>query len=188
MGKAKAPPRKVEPLPRGKVQERKKENRSAALGDAVRFLSFAESVGWAFPACSRNEVRREACPFSAEYRGKEKPRSMVTHGEVFFSSFSAGKHSGLSPKYEILRLACHCERAEHRPSAGTWQAKLFRRVACLAPLLRRHGPHSARAGAAFLRPLVRHARRAVGCVSAWHQVHRAAHAGDDVCAFPGPKS
>ena len=73
------PPRKVEPLPRGKVQERKKENRSAALGDAVRFLSFAESVGWAFPACSRNEVRREACPFSAEYRGKEKPRSVRQH-------------------------------------------------------------------------------------------------------------
>jgi len=47
---------------------------------------------------------------------------MVTHGEVFLSSFSAGKHSGLSPKYEILRLACHCERAEHRPSAGTLQA------------------------------------------------------------------
>ena len=99
------------------MQERKKENRSAALGDAVRFLSFAESVGWAFPACSRNEVRREACPFSAEYQGKEKPRSMVTHGEVFFSSFSAGKHSGLSPKYEILRLACHCELASSKSQA-----------------------------------------------------------------------
>ena len=84
-------------------------------------------VSWAILACLRNEVRREACPFSAEYQGKEKPRSMVTHGEVFFSSFSAGKHSGLSPKYEILRLACHCERAEHRPSAGDWQA-LFHRA------------------------------------------------------------
>ena len=129
------PPRKVEPLPRGKVQERKKENRSAALGDAVRFLSFAESVGWAFPACSRNEVRREACPFSAEYQGKEKPRSKVALGEVFFSSFSAGKHSGLSPKYESrlarvqLRTCGASAKRGRLASLISSRAKFFRRGA-----------------------------------------------------------
>lgn len=39
---------------------------------------------------------------------------------------------------------------------------------------------NARAYAALLRPLVRHARRAVGGVAAWREQHGAAHAGDDV--------
>ena len=64
----------------------------------------------------------------------------------------------------------------------------FGAVASHAAFLRRHGPHSARAGAALLRPLVRHARRAVGSVSAWHQVHGAAHASDDVCLFSRSES
>jgi hypothetical protein len=64
----------------------------------------------------------------------------------------------------------------------------FGKMPCLAPFLRRHRPHSARACAALLRPLVRHASRAVRCVAAWRELHRAAHARHDVRLFARPKS
>jgi hypothetical protein len=38
---------------------------------------------------------------------------MVKHGGLILSSFSAGKHSGLSPKYESQLIALHCEHGEH---------------------------------------------------------------------------
>jgi hypothetical protein len=146
MGKAKAPPRKVEPLPRGKVQERKKENRSAALGDAVRFLSFAEPVGWAFPACSRNEVRREACPFSAEYRGKEKPAQGCTQ-RVRLLQFLGWQAFGTSPKLKS-RLA-RVQLRTPRNYAAARACQLFfrclplfsRRWRRLGWQLLRHGDH-----------------------------------------------
>ena len=72
--------------------------------------------------------------------------------------------------------------------SGFWMACSFGKMACLAPFLRRHGPHSARAGAAFLRPLVRHASRTVRSVATRREVHRAAHAGDYVCAFARSES
>jgi hypothetical protein len=64
----------------------------------------------------------------------------------------------------------------------------FGKMPCLAPLLQRHRPHSARACAALPRPLVRHARCAVGCVAARDDEHGAAHAGDDVRAFGSSES
>ena len=56
--------------------------------------------------------------------GQRKTRSMVAHGALIFSSFSAGKHLSVPcgvTNYENLFVACNCERAEHRPSAGDWQ-------------------------------------------------------------------
>jgi len=105
----------------------------------------------------------------------------------------ARKSAAQAGQGNVLKLAEISYRQElpmaHLPrSAGTWQAKLFRRVACLAPFLRRHRPHSARAGAALPRTLVHHARRAVRCVAAWRELHRAAHARHDVRLFARPKS
>lgn len=105
----------------------------------------------------------------------------------------ARKSAAQAGQGNVLKLAEISYRQElpmaHLPrSAGTWQAKLFRRVACHAPLLRRHRTHSARAGAALLRPLVRHASRAVGCVSAGRDEHRAARASHDVRAFGSSES
>ena len=57
--------------------------------------------------------------------GQRKTRSMVAHGALIFSSFSAGKHLSVPcgvTNYENLFVACNCERAEHRPSANTLQA------------------------------------------------------------------
>jgi len=82
-------------------------------------------------------------------------------------------------------------RGERVPASllsGFWMACSFGKVPCLAPFLRRHGPHSAGAGAAPLRSLVHHASRAVGSVAARREVHGAAHAGDDVCLFSRAES
>jgi len=69
-----------------------------------------------------------------------------------------------------------------------WLACSFWAVACLAPFLRRNRPHSARAGAALPHALVRHARRTVRSVATRREVHRAAHAADDVCSFARSES